>query len=662
MKERIEELTNILEKANYDYYVLNNPTITDQEFDKYMRELLLLEEKYPQYKLPNSPTSKVGGTPIDKFDKVTHESPMLSLPNAFSEEEIESFIQKIEDEHLKISYVCEQKFDGISLSLVYKNGLLVRGATRGDGLVGEDITHNVKTIQSIPLKIKKAIDIEVRGEVILSKKMLELLNEERKTNGEALFQNCRNAAAGSIRQLDSKITAKRKLDAFIYHLPNPKDFGLKTHYESLEFMKSLGFKVSDSTKLCKTKKEIITYINNLIDKRDLLPYDIDGVVIKVNELENQEKIGYTSKYPKWAIAYKFPSQDVYTKLKDIIFTVGRTGQITPNAVLEPVIVMGSTISRATLHNEDYVNGLDLKIGDTVIVSKAGDVIPEVKGALKERRDGSEKDFVMIENCPICDSKLIKKEGLIDYFCLNDSCPARNINSLIHFASRSAMNIEGLGEEIIESFYNEGYLRDFTDFYYLHQYKEELKLLEGFGEKSINNILTSIEKSKANSLERLISGLGIRGVGVKNAKVLAKEYKDINNLRASSKESLEAIKDIGPTLANNIVNFFTLNKALIDNLIELGINVRYKGSKEKHNDLVTGKRFVITGTIENISRDEIKNILEINKGIVSENVSKNTDIVITGKNPGSKYNKALELNIQIWDEEKIKEVLSQLNKE
>lgn len=661
MKERIKELTDLLEKANYEYYVLNNPTLTDQEFDKYMRELILLEEKYPEYKLPNSPTLKVGGEVAKKFSKITHGFPMLSLPNVFNEEEIEKFVKRIEDAGIKPSYICEQKFDGLSISLVYKNGLLVSGATRGDGIIGEDVTSNVKTIKTIPLKIKENIDIEVRGEVILSKKMLDTLNKEREKNGEALFQNCRNAAAGSLRQLDPKIAAKRGLDAFIYHLPNPTDYGLKTHLEALEYMKKLGFKVSNNISRAKTKEDILSFVNFLKEQRDSLPYDIDGVVIKVNELKFQEQLGYTSKYPKWATAYKFPTQDVHTKLIDIIFTVGRTGLITPNAVLEPVIVMGSTVSRATLHNEDYVKNLDLKIGDIVSVHKAGDVIPEVRGVVKERRDGSEKDFVMIKNCPICNSNLVKKEGLIDYFCINDLCPARNINSLIHFASRSAMNIEGLGEEIIEIFYNEGYLKNITDFYHLHKYKEELKLLEGFGEKSINNILNSIENSKNNSLEKLLCGLGISGIGVKNAKVLAKKFGDITSLRCASKEDLNNIDDIGPILAQNIEDYFNNNSSLIDDLINIGINTKYLGAKENNDTIVSNKKFVITGTVEGLSRDEIKNILEENGAKVSDSVSKNTDIVIVGDNPGSKYEKAIKLNIEIWNEEKLLYNIRQLNK-
>lgn len=657
MKERVEELTKIIDEANYNYYVLDNPTITDQEFDKYLMELIDIEEKHPELKKETSPTNHVGGMVIDKFEKIKHIKPMLSLPDVFNEEEIEKFLNGIEDEHIKPSYVCEQKFDGISVSLVYKNGVLVTGATRGDGVTGENITHNVKTIKAIPLKLNRPIDIEVRGEIIMNKKTLEKLNEERLKNGEPLLQNCRNAAAGSARQLDSKIAAKRNLDNFIYHLPNPEDYNLKTHYEVLEFMKSLGFKVSNKCKLCKNKEEVLEFINNLGKERESLPYDIDGVVIKVNELELQKKLGFTAKYPKWAIAYKFPSEEVYTKLTDIIFTVGRTGQITPNAVLEPTIVMGSTITRATLHNEDYVNALGLKIGDIVAIHKAGDVIPEVIRPLEERRTGIEKDFIMIDTCPICGSKIIKKEGLTDYFCINDECPARQIEGLIHFASRNAMNIDGLGDEIIESLFNEGYLKNILDFYKLYAKKDDLKKLEGFGDKKINHILDSIEESKNNSLERLLFGLGIPGIGSKTAKLLASQYKNIDALRYANVNELTEIKDIGNILANNLNEYFKNNSGLIDSLKELNINTNYIETEISYNEYITGKRFVITGTIEGLSRDEIKNFIENNNGIVSESVSKNTDIVIVGANPGSKYQKAVELNKMIYDEEKLKQVMN-----
>ena len=441
MYERMLELIDIINEADYNYHTLDNPTITDQEYDKYIRELYEIEEEHPDWIKENSPTQHAGGKIIDAFEKATHKIPMMSLSNVFSESEIIAFDEKIRKEGINPEYMCEFKIDGLSVSLLYEKGKLVRAATRGDGTTGEDITHNAKTIKTIPLTLKEEVDIEVRGEIFMNKKTLEELNEVRKQNNQPLLQNCRNAAAGSIRQLDSKIAAQRKLDTFIYHLPNPLDYGLNSHEEAIEYMKKLGFKINQNNRLVKNAQGIIDFINEKGSLREELPYDIDGVVIKVNSIKDQQKLGFTAKYPKWATAYKFPAKEVITKLTDIIFTVGRTGQITPNAVLEPAIVAGSTISRATLHNEDFVKEKGLKIGDIVSIRKAGDVIPEVVEVKEDRRTGSEKDFIMITECPMCNSKLVKKEGQVDYYCLNNKCPARHIESLIHFVSRDAMNIE-----------------------------------------------------------------------------------------------------------------------------------------------------------------------------------------------------------------------------
>ena len=469
-RKRVIELTKILNDANYEYYVLANPTLTDQEFDKYMRELEEIEKEYPELADNNSPTKRVGGEVIDKFQKIKHKIPMLSLPDVFNEDEIREFDERIRKAGFSPEYVCELKIDGLSGSFHYENGKLITGATRGDGVIGEDITHNVKTIRSLPLTLKEPIDIEVRGEIFMPRETLAKLNQERSELNLPLFQNCRNAAAGSIRQLDSKIAAGRGLDTWIYHLPNPLDYGITKHWDALEFMKKLGLKVNPANRLVKNIEEILAFIHEYGEKRSSLPYDIDGVVIKVNDLAMQEAIGYTSKYPKWAVAYKFPAEEVLTKLVDIIFTVGRTGRITPNAVLEPVIVMGSTVKRATLHNEDYVIEKGLKIGDTVSIRKAGDVIPEVVEAKLERRTGNEKDFVMIKNCPICNYPLQKKPGQVDHYCLNPKCPARHIEGLIHFCSRKAMNIDGLGERIVEDFFNLGFMKSISDIYNLENYK------------------------------------------------------------------------------------------------------------------------------------------------------------------------------------------------
>ena len=477
MYERMLELIDIINEADYNYHTLDNPIITDQEYDKYLRELYEIEEEHPDWIKDNSPTQHAGGKIIDAFEKATHKIPMMSLSNVFSESEIIAFDERIRKEGIIPEYMCEFKIDGLSVSLLYEKGKLIRAATRGDGTIGEDITHNAKTIKTIPLTLKEEVDIEVRGEIFMNKKTLEELNEIRKQNNKPLLQNCRNAAAGSIRQLDSKIAAQRKLDTFIYHLPNPLDYGLNSHEEAIEYMKKLGFKINPNNRVVKDAKGIIDFINEKGNLREELPYDIDGVVIKVNSIKDQQKLGFTAKYPKWATAYKFPAKEVITKLTDIIFTVGRTGQITPNAVLEPAIVAGSTISRATLHNEDFVKEKGLKIGDMVSIRKAGDVIPEVVEVKKERRTGTEKEFIMITECPMCNTKLVKKEGQVDYYCTNSKCPARHIESLIHFVSRDAMNIDGLGERIMEDFYNFGFIGTIADIYSLKQHEKELIRLE-----------------------------------------------------------------------------------------------------------------------------------------------------------------------------------------
>lgn len=650
--DRMNELIELINKANYEYYALDRPTITDQEYDRYMQELIKIEEKHPDWIRDDSPTRRVGGEVIEEFKKIVHEKPMLSLSNVFNEEEIRLFDNRIKKEVIP-NYVCELKIDGLSVSLLYKNGKLVRGATRGDGIAGEDITHNVKTIKTIPLVLPKPIDIEVRGEIYMSKKSFNKLNEIRKANGEELLANPRNAAAGSVRQLDSKIAASRNLACFIYHLPNPEEFGIKTHYESLQFMKDLGFDINPNIELLKDIDEVLKYIAKWTEKRNDLPYEIDGIVIKTNDFSQQAKLGFTSKYPKWATAYKFPALEVLTKLKDIKFTVGRTGQVTPNAVLEPVRLMGSVISRATLHNEDYVLTKHIKIGDIVAIRKAGDVIPEVVSVKKDRRTGDEQDFKMITECPICGSKLVKKDT--SYYCVNDDCDKKKIENLIHFVSRDAMYIDGFGDRIIEDFYNMGYLNNIIDFYELYKYKEELMELEGFGSKSINNLLDSIENSKQNSLERLLFGLGIRYVGNKTAKILAKYYGNIDNLMQASYEELLDIKDIGEVIARSVVDYFANNKQLIFSLKEHGINMSYLG-KITVNDNFNKKTFVLTGTLSNITRNEAKEKIEELGGNVSGSVSKKTDVVIVGENPGSKYDDALKLGITIWNEE---EFLSQL---
>ena len=652
MQERYEELIKIINEADYNYHTLDKPTITDQEYDSYLRELYNIEEKYPEIVRDDSPSKRAGGQVLSEFNKITHSIPMLSLSNVFNEEEIRAFDSRIRKEGIDPKYVCELKIDGLSVSLHYEKGKLVSAATRGDGTVGEDITNNVKTIKTVPLTLTKPIDIEVRGEIYISKKQFELVNEQRRKEGLEEFQNCRNLAAGSIRQLDSKIAASRKLDTWIYHLPNPTDYGITTHFQALMFMKELGFKVNPNNRLVDGVEGILSFIKEKGEERKSLPYDIDGVVIKLNDLSEQRIMGFTAKYPRWATAYKFPAEEVLTKLEDIIFTVGRTGQITPNAVLDPVLVAGSTIRRATLHNEDYVLEKGLKIGDTVSIRKAGDVIPEVVEAIKDRRDGTERDFVMIKNCPMCGTLLEKKEGQVDHFCPNPHCDARKVEGLIHFVDRHAMDITGLGERIMEDFYNQGLIRSILDIYNLKNHKEELIELEGFGNKSVDNLLLAIEDSKQNSLERLLFAIGIEQVGEKTAKVLAKKYETMDNLMNASFEELQQITDIGEIIAKSIVDYFQdeKNKKLIEDLKSIHMNMNYLGEKAKTHSEFTGKTFVITGTLNNYTRDEIKNLIESFDGKTSGSVSKKTDVVVVGSDPGSKYDKAVQLGITIWNED------------
>ena len=657
VESRMAYLIDVLNKANVEYYVNDNPTLSDNEYDSLMDELIKLEEKYPQLKQSNSPTTKVGNEVIAAFNKVTHPTPMFSLADVFNEDEVRDFDAKVRKEVSNPEYVCELKMDGLAVSLIYKDGKFVSAATRGNGVIGEDITHNVRTIKKLPLTLHKKVDLEVRGEIYMNKKVFNELNEKRKQENLNLFQNPRNAAAGSIRQLDSSITKERQLDIVLYHLPNTT---LKKHSETIELLKECGLPTNPNNKICKNIDEIMDYIHYWTEHRPELPYEIDGIVIKVNDLAMQKTLGYTVKYPKWAVAYKFPAETVITRLDDIVCTVGRTGQITPNAVLEPIKVAGSTIRRATLHNYQYISDKDLRIGDYVYLHKAGDVIPEVVGPVRERRVNELEAYIMIDKCPICGAKLEESASKIDLYCPNEHCPARKVNSLIHFISRGCMNIDGLGESIVEDFYNMGIIKDITDIYKLKDKKEELIELEGFGSKSVSNLLISIENSKNNSLENLLNGLGINGIGAKTAKILAKKYETMDNLMNASSEELEQIKDIGSTLSNNISNYFDnpKNRILIHELKDIGINMEYKGEKIIQDEAFTNKKFVLTGTISFLSRDELKKIIEDRGGEVSGSVSKKTDVVIAGENPGSKYDKAKALNIPIWDEVSLRNYLGE----
>ena len=659
IKQRMEEIESLLNKYNYEYYVLDKPSVEDSEYDRLMQELNSLEEKYPELKSSTSPTSRVGSEVVTNFNKVVHQRPMLSLGNVFNEDEIVKFDERIKKEGFIPEYVCELKIDGLAISLIYENGVLVRGVTRGDGRIGEDITSNVKTIKSIPLRLSKNIDIEVRGEIYIDKKEFIRINEERKKAGLDLFQNCRNLASGSVRQLDSKVTAERKLNNFIYHLPNPLDYELYSHDDALVFMRDLGFRVNPKYKVCKNINEVIEYINDATDERNDLPYDIDGVVIKVNDIKMQEELGFTARSPKWATAYKFPAEKVTTRLVDIKFTVGRTGKITPNAMLEPVRVAGSTIRKATLHNEDYILNKDIRIGDIVVIQKAGDVIPEVVKPDLDRRVEVLPKFVMIDKCPICGTTLIRKEEEANHYCPNLKCDARNVQKLIHFVSRKAMNIDGLGERIIEDYYNFGYLSDIPSIYSLKNYKDELKSLEGFGDKKVNNLLAAIEDSKNNSLEKLLFGLGIRHFGEKNASIIAKKYKNIDNVKKATYDDLISTSDVGDIMAKSIISYFNdeNNIKMIDSLKDIGVNMDYLGTLVEEDPRFLNKKFVLTGTISTMSRDQLKEIITSKGGNVTSSVSDKTDVVIVGDAPGSKYNKALKLGIEIWNEDELISILN-----
>ncbi len=654
--DEILRLRELLKKYEYEYYVLNQSSVSDAEYDKLMNQLIDLEGRYPQFITPDSPTQRVGGTFDSAFKKVKHNKPMLSLSNVYNEEEIRAFTNRVFEatDDNDIDYVCECKIDGLSISLIYENGILVKAATRGDGVIGEDITLNAYNIKSIPQKIDFYMPLEVRGEVYMSKNTLKILNEKQLEENKEPFANCRNAAAGSLRQLDYTITKQRCLDTFIYTLIEPEKYGIKSQYEALMFMKKLGFSVNNEAKIVNGVNQILDYINNLAIKRPSLAYDIDGVVIKVNELDLYSTIGNTAKAPKWATAYKFPPEEVPAKLLDIIFTVGRTGRITPNAIIEPTKVAGSTITKATLHNEDYIKEKDLRIGDTILIHKAGDVIPEVGEVLLDRRPKDAKPFMMINKCPECKETIYRDEGEADYFCLNINCPARILESIIHFCERKAMNIDGMGEANVKMLLDMGFIKTVSDIYELEKYSYELKHIPGWGEKSVNNLLQAIENSKKNSLEKLLFALGILEVGEKTAKILANEYNDLDSLMNASIESLSSVDNIGEVMANAIYNFFKEEKniELINKLKSYGLNTLNLNKKNVDvNSYFASKTIVLTGTLSFIGRTEASTILENECGAkMSNSVSKKTDLVIVGDNPGSKYEKAVSLNIQLMDEE------------
>lgn len=663
-RKRIEELRQILNEYNYHYYVLDNPTVSDAEYDARMQELIGIEQTYPEWITADSPSQRVGGQPISAFEKVSHRVPMLSLGNAFSEEDLKDFDRRIRQAvGENFSYVCELKIDGLAVSLRYEGGVFVQGATRGDGSIGEDISENLKTIRSIPLRLKEQVNIEVRGEAFMPKRSFEALNKVRLTSEEEPFANPRNAAAGSLRQLDPKIAAKRNLDIYVYSIGAISGKEITSHSEGLDYLESMGFKTNPERKRCGTISDVIAYVNSWLDRRPNLAYDIDGIVIKVDSLDQQEQLGFTAKSPRWAIAYKFPAEEVTTRLLDIELSVGRTGVVTPTAILEPVQVAGTTVKRASLHNEDLIREKDIKLGDWVVVKKAGDIIPEVVNVLEDQRTGEERDFSMPTECPECGSDLVRLEGEVALRCINPKCPAQIREGLIHFVSRNAMNIDGLGEKVITQLFKEELIKDVADLYRLKY--EDLIKLERMGEKSVTNLLDAIEQSKKSSLEKLLFGLGIRHVGSKAAKTLAQNFESIENLKEATYEDLIAINEIGDKMADAIMRYFENEEVheLLDELNEYGVNLYYKGpalvSPEESDSYFAGKVVVLTGKLVQLTRNEAKEKVEALGGKVTGSVSAKTDLVIAGEEAGSKLKKANELNIEVWDEARLIKELGEL---
>ena len=655
-KDRIIELRKLLKQYSYEYYTLDKPTIPDNEYDQLFRELEDLEAKHPELFDPDSPTQRVGGTVLSEFTKITHDKPMLSLGDVFSYDELRQWAKKITDIYPKVEFCVEYKIDGLAMCLVYEDGLFKQAVTRGDGVVGEDVTNNVKTILSIPMSIPYKQRYDIRGEVYMPKTSFERLNRQRRQDGEEEFANPRNAAAGSIRQLDSKICASRGLDGFWYHVPD--DVNSDTHYDSLMYARKLGFVVNDTIRLYDNIEDVINYIDETAKIRHSLGYEIDGMVIKVNSYKLQKELGFTSRIPKWAIAYKFPAEEVRTKVEDIFITVGRTGKCTPNAKLTPVRIAGTTVSFATLHNEDNISDKDIRIGDTVIVRKAGDIIPEVVRSIKENRDGSQVKFKFPTKCPVCGGKLYRFEDEAAHFCINTECKARLVYSISHFAERNAMNIDGLGERKSEVFIENGLIQSFEDIYKLHNKKDEILNIEKFGLKSYDNLIEAIENSKNNSVERLLNGLGIRQVGEKASKVLAAHYKNLDNLMNASFDDLSSIKDVGPVTAQYIRDFFDEknNKEMIEQLRLFGVNFEYIDTSIENDSVFNGKTVVLTGTLTKYSRNEATALLENMGAHVSGSVSKKTDYVVYGVDAGSKLTKAQELGVKTLSEEEFEKLL------
>ncbi len=657
VENEILKLRKEIEEHNHNYYVMDNPTISDYEYDMLLHRLIKLEEENPQFADENSPTKRVGGAALKEFEQVLHQVPMQSLGDVFSREELLEFDKRVAQElgNDSYEYVVEMKIDGLSVSLEYENGRFVKGSTRGDGIVGENITENLKTVKSIPLVLPEAVErLEVRGEVYMPKASFEALNEERKASGEPFFANPRNAAAGSLRQLDSKITAKRNLDVFIFNIQQTSKGDLLSHTQGLEWLKSLGFKVSPRRSVFATMEEAYEEILDIGRKRVELPFDIDGSVIKVNSLAQREELGTTTKVPKWAIAYKFPAERQETTVEDIIVQVGRTGVITPNAVLTPVRVAGSTVSRATLHNEDFIREKDLRIGDRVLIQKAGDIIPEVVEVLKDKRTGAEREFSMPKVCPACGEPLFREEGEAALRCVSTNCPAQKVRSIIHFASRGAMDIEGLGDMIVEQLVDAGLIKTTADLFYLEFM--DLVGLDRFANKSAQNLIDAIAKAKENPLDRLLCGLGIRLIGAKAAKNIAQHFGNMESIMAATVEEVSSIDDVGEKMAESLVHYFSEpeTKELIERMKAAGVNMI--AEERPVGGALEGKTFVLTGTLPTLKRSEAQKLIEDNGGKVSGSVSKKTDFVVAGIDAGSKLDKANALGVSVLTEEELLEMI------
>ncbi|WP_087063446.1 NAD-dependent DNA ligase LigA [Enterococcus faecium] len=660
--KRAEELRTRLNQWSREYYVEDKPTVEDYVYDKEYAELVAIEEQYPDLITSDSPTQRVGGKVLEGFEKVTHDIPLYSLNDVFSKEELIAFDQRVQKAVGRVvDYCCELKIDGLSVSLRYEDGNFVRGATRGDGTVGENITENLKTVRSVPIKLKEPMNIEVRGECFMPKRSFVQLNQDREAEGKDIFANPRNAAAGSLRQLDSKITAKRNLDTFLYTVADFGPMEAKTQYDALEELEKIGFHTNREKRLCHSIDEVWAYIEEYHDKRVDLPYEIDGIVIKVNEFSLQDQLGFTVKAPRWATAYKFPPEEVETLIENIEWTVGRTGVVTPTAIMTPVRVAGTTVSRASLHNGDYIKLKDIRLKDTVLIYKAGDIIPEVSQVVLDKRPKDSEEYQLPTHCPVCGSELVHLDEEVALRCINPKCPAQMKEGLNHFVSRNAMNIDGLGPRVLEQMYDKKLVADVADLYKLTE--EELLTLDKIKEKSANNILTAIDNSKDNSVERLIFGLGIRHVGAKAAKILAEHFGDLETLSRSDYESIIALDTIGDIIADSVVTYFSNEEVheLMNELKQAGVNFEYKGLRSTQLQEVESpfkeKTVVLTGKLTRLTREEAKETIENLGGKVTGSVSKKTDIVVAGEDAGSKLTKAQELGIEVWTEDQMAEALA-----